>query len=109
AERKLTGQDAVIDKNRAQLEQAEVDRRRTIRSTARANLDEAEAERQTLQAETEWLNRDTRQQKQALIRWCCSATTACCSTPARSATPGRCRRRCDATASTRRSCAACGR
>lgn len=70
AVRKLTSQDAVIEKNRAQLQQAEVelrryeqllrdgatsaelvDRRRTIRSTARANLDEAVAERQTLVAE----------------------------------------------------------
>jgi HlyD family secretion protein len=70
AERKLTSQDAVIEKNRAQLQQAEVelrryemllrdgatsaelvDRRRTIRSTAQANLDEAVAERQTLVAE----------------------------------------------------------
>jgi HlyD family secretion protein len=67
---KLTGQDAVIAKSRAQLEQAEVelrryallfrdgaasaelvDRRRTIRSTARANLDQAEADRLTLAAE----------------------------------------------------------
>ena len=70
AERKLTGQDAVIEKNRAQLAQtvvelrryeqlfgsgatsAEVvDRRRTMNSTAQANLDEAVAERQTLVAE----------------------------------------------------------
>ena len=60
----------MIEKNRAQLAQAEVelrryeqllrdgatsaelvDRRRTIRSTAQANLDEAMAERQTLVAE----------------------------------------------------------
>jgi len=70
AVRKLTSQDAVIAKNAAQLQQAEVelrryeqllrdgatsaelvDRRRTILSTARANLDEAQAERQTLVAE----------------------------------------------------------
>jgi HlyD family secretion protein len=70
AARKLTSQDAVIEKFRAQLQQAEVelrryaqllrdgatsaelvDRRRTIRSTAKANLEEAEAERLTLVAE----------------------------------------------------------
>jgi HlyD family secretion protein len=67
---KLAGQDAVIEKNRAQLEQAEVelgryerlfrdgaasaelvDRRRTIRSTTQANLDQAQADRTTLAAE----------------------------------------------------------
>jgi HlyD family secretion protein len=72
AQRKLVAQDAVIEKNRAQLQQAEVelrrydqlfrdgaasaetlDRRRTLVSTSQANLDEARAERQTLGAEVE--------------------------------------------------------
>ena len=72
AQRKLVAQDAVIEKNRAQLQQAEVelrrydqlfrdgaasaetlDRRRTLVSTSQANLDEARAERETLRAEVE--------------------------------------------------------
>lgn len=72
AQRKLVAQDAVIEKNRAQLQQAEVelrrydqlfrdgaasaetlDRRRTLVSTSQASLDEAQAERQTLRAEVE--------------------------------------------------------
>ncbi len=72
AERKLVAQDAVIEKSRAQLQQAEVelrrydqlfragaasaetlDRRRTLVSTSQASLDEAQAERQTLRAEVD--------------------------------------------------------
>jgi HlyD family secretion protein len=70
AERKLVSQDAVIEKYRAQLQQAdvelrrysqlfksgassaeEVDKRSTIQSTAKANLDQAIADRGTLAAE----------------------------------------------------------
>jgi HlyD family secretion protein len=70
AERRLTSQDSVISKYRAQLSQAEVelrrysglyasgassaeerDRRQTLASTARANLDQALADRATLAAE----------------------------------------------------------
>ncbi|MFN5221612.1 MAG: efflux RND transporter periplasmic adaptor subunit [Cyanobacteriota bacterium] len=70
AERKLVSQDAVIEKYRAQLQQAdvelrrytqlfrsgassaeEVDKRSTVQSTAKANLDEAIADRGTLAAE----------------------------------------------------------
>lgn len=76
---------------------------------------------------TEWLNRDTRQQKQALIFGVtpenpglripelnsdprrCSAPTACCSTPAPSAMPGRWLNWCAAMAATAPNCAACGR
>jgi len=70
AERRITSQDSVIEKTRAQLAQAEVelrrysglyasgassaeerDRRQTIASTARANLDQALSDRATLTAE----------------------------------------------------------
>lgn len=70
AERRITSQDSVIDKTRAQLQQAEVelrrysglyasgassaeerDRRQTLASTARANLDQALSDRATLAAE----------------------------------------------------------
>jgi len=70
AERRISSQDSVIDKSRAQLEQAEVelrrysslydsgassaeerDRRRTLASSARANLDQALSDRATLVAE----------------------------------------------------------
>lgn len=70
AERRITSQDSVIAKNRAQLQQAEVelrrygglyasgassaeerDRRQTLASTARANLDQALSDRATLAAE----------------------------------------------------------
>lgn len=70
AERRITSQDSVIEKTRAQLAQAEVelrrysglyasgassaeerDRRQTIASTARANLDQALSDRATLAAE----------------------------------------------------------
>jgi len=72
AERRITSQDSVVDKNRAQLAQAEVelrryrqlyaqgassaeerDRRDTIASTARANLDQAINDRATMAAELE--------------------------------------------------------
>jgi len=70
AERRITSQDSVIEKTRAQLAQAEVelrrysglyasgassaeerDRRQTLASTARANLDQALSDRATLAAE----------------------------------------------------------
>ena len=70
AERRITSQDSVIEKTRAQLQQAEVelrrysglyasgassaeerDRRQTLASTARANLDQAVSDRATLAAE----------------------------------------------------------
>lgn len=70
AERRITSQDSVIAKTRAQLSQAEVelrrysslyasgassaeerDRRQTLASTARANLDQAVSDRATLAAE----------------------------------------------------------
>jgi HlyD family secretion protein len=87
AVRKLASQDAVIEKNRAQLQQAEVelrryeqllrdgatsaelvDRRRTILSTAQANLDEAQAERQTLVAEVEQRRADLAKDRSELAK-----------------------------------------
>ena len=72
AERRITSQDSVIEKSRAQLAQAEVelrrysslyasgassaeerDRRQTLASTTRANLDQALSDRATLAAELE--------------------------------------------------------
>ena len=91
AERKLAAQASVIEKNRAELAQAEVelrrysqlfeagassaeqrDRRSTIRSTSQANLDEAIADQRTLAAELEQaratLERDRAEQDKATIR-----------------------------------------
>jgi HlyD family secretion protein len=91
AERKLAAQSSVIEKNRAELAQAEVelrrysqlfeagassaeqrDRRSTIRSTSQANLDQAIADQRTLAAELEearaTLERDRAEQEKATIR-----------------------------------------
>ena len=91
AERKLAAQTSVIEKNRAELAQAEVelrrysqlfdagassaeqrDRRSTIRSTSQANLDQAIADQRTLAAELEearaTLARDRAEQEKATIR-----------------------------------------
>ena len=91
AQRKLAAQTSVIEKNRAELAQAEVelrrysqlyeagassaeqrDRRTTIRSTSQANLDQALADQRTLAAELEearaTLARDRAEQDKATIR-----------------------------------------
>ncbi|MFM7087827.1 MAG: efflux RND transporter periplasmic adaptor subunit [Cyanobium sp.] len=87
AQRRITSQDSVIAKTRAQLAQAEVelrryrqlyaagassaeerDRRDTIASTARANLDQALSDRATMAAELEEKRADLEEKRADLAR-----------------------------------------